>query len=81
MVCDNTPQQRRANERFAKLEAAKRGKPEAVVKSKPKPKSPVPVGWVVVLAFVVCGGMLFELARVVPEIWAAISAFVTKWTS
>ncbi|PGH01270.1 hypothetical protein GX51_05325 [Blastomyces parvus] len=76
-----TPQQRRANERFAKLEAAKRGKPEAVVKSKPKAKSPVPVGWVVVLAFVVCGGMLFELARVVPEIWSAISAFVTKWTS
>ncbi|OJD18581.1 hypothetical protein AJ78_01422 [Emergomyces pasteurianus Ep9510] len=76
-----TPQQRRANERFAKLEAAKRGKSEADGKSKPKPKSPVPVGWVVVLAFVVCGGMLFELVRVVPELWAAVSAFVTKWTS
>ncbi|KAG5288381.1 hypothetical protein I7I48_09860 [Histoplasma ohiense] len=76
-----TPQQRRANDRFAKLEAAKRGKPETGVKSKKqKPKSPVPLGWVVVLAFVVCGGMLFELARVVPELWAVIWAFVSKWT-
>ncbi|EER36746.1 conserved hypothetical protein [Histoplasma capsulatum H143] len=83
MVCGHaqTPQQRRANERFAKLEAAKRGKPETGVKSKKqKPKSPVPLGWVVVLAFVVCGGMLFELARVVPELWAVIWAFVSKWT-
>ncbi|KGM92156.1 hypothetical protein PABG_11343 [Paracoccidioides brasiliensis Pb03] len=75
-----TPQQRRANERYAKLEAAKRGKPDTGIKTKPK-KSPIPVGWVVVLAFVVCGGMLFELLGVVPELWGAISAFLTKRTS
>ncbi|KAK2750229.1 hypothetical protein FQN55_002374 [Onygenales sp. PD_40] len=76
-----TPQQRRANERYAKHEASKRGKPETVVKQKQKFKSPLSVGWVVVLAFVVCGGMIFELLRVVPELWAGVAAFITRWTS
>ncbi|KAK2812343.1 hypothetical protein FQN50_001342 [Emmonsiellopsis sp. PD_5] len=76
-----TPTQRRANERYAKHEASKRGKPEAVVKQKQKFKSPLSVGWVVVLAFVVCGGMIFELLRVVPELWAGVAAFITRWTS
>ncbi|KAK7545491.1 hypothetical protein IWX50DRAFT_660407 [Phyllosticta citricarpa] len=58
-----TPQQRLANERFAKSEAAKRGKPAPVVKKQEVQKSPVSKGWVVVLAFVVCGGLIFELLR------------------
>jgi len=74
-----TPQQRKANEKYAKREAAKRGKPESTAKSKLKSKSPVSTGWIVVLAFVVCGGILFELLRVVPELWAVIVSFFNRW--
>ncbi|EFR01785.1 hypothetical protein MGYG_04788 [Nannizzia gypsea CBS 118893] len=80
-MAPQTPQQRRANEKFAKKEASKRGKPETTVKSKPKAKSPISVGWVVLLVFVLCGGLFFELARVIPAIWGYISSFITKWTS
>ncbi|PGH06580.1 hypothetical protein AJ80_08139 [Polytolypa hystricis UAMH7299] len=76
-----TPTQRRANERFAKHEAAKRGKPETIVKQKPKSKSPLPIVWVVVLAFIVCGGVIFEFLKVLPEIWGFISSIITRWTS
>ncbi|KAL2350712.1 hypothetical protein BJ546DRAFT_810067, partial [Cryomyces antarcticus] len=58
-----TPQQRRANEAFAKSEASKRGKPQSAVKKQEKQKSPISKGWVVLLAFVVCGGLIFELLR------------------
>ncbi|KAL1393280.1 hypothetical protein HDK64DRAFT_259777 [Phyllosticta capitalensis] len=58
-----TPQQRLANERFAKSEAAKRGKPAPVVKKQEVQKAPISKGWVVLLAFVVCGGLVFELLR------------------
>ncbi|PKY03031.1 hypothetical protein P168DRAFT_328122 [Aspergillus campestris IBT 28561] len=70
-----TPQQRRANEKFAKHEAAKRGKaPGNVAKpTKQVSKPSLSKGWVVLLAFVVCGGLLFELLRVVPEIWAMLT--------
>ncbi|KAL5360755.1 hypothetical protein BJX96DRAFT_150812 [Aspergillus floccosus] len=67
-----TPQQRKANERYAKTEAAKRGKGKTVVKQKQQQKSPVSIGWVVLLAFVVCGGLAFELLRIVPELWSAV---------
>jgi len=36
-----TPQQRRANTKFAKTEEKKMGKPESVTKKKEKPKPPV----------------------------------------
>jgi len=39
-----TPQQRKANEKFTKREEAKRGKPEKSVK-KQKFKSPISQGW------------------------------------
>ncbi|KAK8168140.1 hypothetical protein IWX90DRAFT_483744 [Phyllosticta citrichinensis] len=58
-----TPQQRLANERFAKAEAAKRGKSGPVVKKQEVQKAPISKGWVLVLAFVVCGGLIFELLR------------------
>ncbi|EZF13167.1 hypothetical protein H112_06316 [Trichophyton rubrum D6] len=80
-MAPQTPQQRRANERFAKKEASKRGKPEAAVKTKPKAKSPISMGWVVLLLFVLCGGLVFELLRVVPAIWGYFSSFITRWTS
>ncbi|KAL1998563.1 hypothetical protein VTN02DRAFT_5961 [Thermoascus thermophilus] len=75
-----TPQQRMANEKYARHEAAKRGKPESSVKQKQKPKSPVSTGWVVVLAFVICGGLVFELLRVVPELWSVIAALFSRLT-
>ncbi|OJD31140.1 endoplasmic stress-associated ramp4 [Diplodia corticola] len=58
-----TPQQRLANERFAKSEASKRGKPQATVKKQEVQKSPISTGWIAVLAFILCGGVLFELLR------------------
>ncbi|KAE8348358.1 hypothetical protein BDV28DRAFT_96200 [Aspergillus coremiiformis] len=66
-----TPQQRKANEKYAKSEAAKRGKGNTTTKQKQNLKSPVSTGWVFVLAFAVCGGLAFEAVRIVPEFWAA----------
>ncbi|OCK75911.1 hypothetical protein K432DRAFT_270171, partial [Lepidopterella palustris CBS 459.81] len=58
-----TPHQRAANAKFAKAEAAKRGKPQSAVKPKEKGKPPISKGWIALLAFVVCGGLVFELLR------------------
>jgi hypothetical protein len=41
-----TPKQKRANEKYAKHEAAKRGKPENAVKRQQREKSPVSIGWI-----------------------------------
>jgi len=35
---------------------------------------------VVVLAFVVCGGLILELLRVVPEIWNAVASVLSRLT-
>ncbi|PYH47284.1 RAMP4 family protein [Aspergillus saccharolyticus JOP 1030-1] len=67
-----TPQQRKANERYAKHEAAKRGKGGAIPKPKQHTRSPVSTGWIVILAFVVCGGIFLELLGVVPRLWSAL---------
>ncbi|KAJ5472438.1 hypothetical protein N7530_006439 [Penicillium desertorum] len=74
-----TPQQRRANERFAKTEAAKRGK-APTIKPKKNTKSPLSASWVVLLAFVVCGGLLLELLRIVPELWSTVASWFTRIT-
>lgn len=61
-----TPQQRKANERFARFEAARRGKPENEIKARTKTKdakSPISKTWVVILGFVLIGGVIFELLR------------------
>jgi hypothetical protein len=60
-----TPQQRRSNEKFAKAEASKRGKADGFVKTKEKTKPPISTGWIVALAFVVMGGLIFELMRLI----------------
>ncbi|KAK4952115.1 hypothetical protein LTR10_010035 [Elasticomyces elasticus] len=63
-----TPQQRRANAQFAKNEEAKRGKPQSALKKKVEnkvEKLPVSKGWLYLLLFVVCGGIIFELVRIV----------------
>ncbi|CAL8579689.1 hypothetical protein XPA_005423 [Xanthoria parietina] len=58
-----TPQQRKANERYARQEAAKRGRPEAATKDSKSAKSPVSPIWIGLLAFVLGGGVIFELLR------------------
>ncbi|KAL1987524.1 hypothetical protein VTN96DRAFT_3451 [Rasamsonia emersonii] len=73
-----TPKQKRANEKYARHEAAKHGKPKSALKQKEKLKSPISTGWVVLLAFVICGGLVFELLRVIPEIWSAITSFFSR---
>ncbi|OBT70382.1 hypothetical protein VE03_00098 [Pseudogymnoascus sp. 23342-1-I1] len=58
-----TPQQRKSNQKFAKENTAKMGKPEGALKKKQQQsfKSPVSPIWLVLLAFVVFGGLIFEL--------------------
>ncbi|UPX17972.1 uncharacterized protein EKO05_0008295 [Ascochyta rabiei] len=60
-----TPQQRQANMRFAKAQEKKMGRPETVQVVKPRgpQKSPISKVWIILLAFVLCGGLLFELLR------------------
>ncbi|CCU75582.1 unnamed protein product [Blumeria hordei] len=56
-----TPQQRKRNEKFSKLQNAKRGKANIEVKPKQEFKSPLSPLWAGLLSFVVFGGLLFEL--------------------
>ncbi|KAJ6103265.1 hypothetical protein N7486_005692 [Penicillium sp. IBT 16267x] len=75
-----TPQQRRANERFAKHESAKRGKGSVITKPKQTTKTPISASWLVILAFVVCGGLILELLKVVPEIWSFVASTISRVT-
>ncbi|ROW02869.1 hypothetical protein VSDG_01654 [Cytospora chrysosperma] len=59
-----TPQQRRANLKFAKQNEAKMGKSEEEVKKmikKETAKAPISPIWLGVLGFVVFGGIIFEV--------------------
>ncbi|PMD34592.1 hypothetical protein L207DRAFT_588110 [Hyaloscypha variabilis F] len=56
-----TPQQRKANDKFKKAQDAKRGKPASEIKKKEEFKSPISPIWLGVLGFVVFGGLIFEL--------------------
>ncbi|KAH6866884.1 hypothetical protein J4E91_003969 [Alternaria rosae] len=61
-----TPQQRQANMRFAKAQEKKMGKPEStepVVKKRAPQKSPISRFWIIVLAFILVGGLLFEVLK------------------
>ncbi|KAF2630620.1 hypothetical protein BU25DRAFT_455713 [Macroventuria anomochaeta] len=51
--------------RFAKSQERKMGKPETaqVVKPRGPQKSPISKIWIIVLAFVLCGGLLFEILK------------------
>ncbi|KAJ5777095.1 hypothetical protein N7520_000341 [Penicillium odoratum] len=75
-----TPQQRRANERFAKHEAAKRGKGPVINKPKQITKTPISSSWLIILAFVVCGGLILELLKVVPELWSTVASTISRVT-
>ncbi|CAK4029673.1 related to secretory pathway YSY6 [Lecanosticta acicola] len=59
-----TPQQRRANAAFARSEEKKMGRPQTIVQKKEKKeKAPISPFWVYMLIFVVCGGIIFEVVR------------------
>ncbi|CAG5175390.1 uncharacterized protein ALTATR162_LOCUS10676 [Alternaria atra] len=61
-----TPQQRQANMRFAKAQEKRMGQPvstEPIVKKKAPQKSPISRFWIVVLAFILVGGLLFEVLK------------------
>jgi len=66
MAQAQTPQQRRANLKFAKDQEARRGKAEDQVKKRTKDvrKSPISPMWLVILGFAIFGGIIFQvLAR------------------
>ncbi|KAK0635276.1 hypothetical protein B0T17DRAFT_484030, partial [Bombardia bombarda] len=58
-----TPQQRRANLKFAKEQEARRGKSEDQIKKKAEKaqKSPISPIWLGILGFIVFGGLVFEV--------------------
>ncbi|KAM0457802.1 hypothetical protein ACHAPV_006347 [Trichoderma viride] len=57
-----TLEQRRRNAKFVKDQEARRGKSEDQIKKRTKeaPKSPISMFWLVILGFVVFGGLVFE---------------------
>ncbi|KAI1138990.1 hypothetical protein F5Y05DRAFT_383237 [Hypoxylon sp. FL0543] len=58
-----TLEQRRRNAKFAKEQDARRGKSETEIKKRSKDqfKSPISPFWLGILAFVVFGGLVFEV--------------------
>ncbi|CAN8095651.1 unnamed protein product [Discula destructiva] len=58
-----TPQQRRANAKFVKDQEARRGKSSEELKKKTKQsfKSPISPIWLGIFAFVIFGGIIFEV--------------------
>ncbi|KAI1005097.1 hypothetical protein K3495_g3122 [Podosphaera aphanis] len=59
-----TPEQRKRNMKFSRLQDAKRGKPVVSADLKTKQeykKPPVSPFWASVLAFMLLGGLMFEL--------------------
>ncbi|KAI0123101.1 hypothetical protein BJ170DRAFT_643346 [Xylariales sp. AK1849] len=60
-----TPQQRRANAKFVKEQDARRGKSEGEIKKREKAvqKSPISPIWLILLGFVVFGGVVFEVLQ------------------
>ncbi|CDO55724.1 similar to Saccharomyces cerevisiae YBR162W-A YSY6 Protein that participates in secretory pathway [Geotrichum candidum] len=57
-----TPIQRRANEKFARREEKKKGKPTSSLPVK-KEKSPISASWLFFFGFLIMGGAIFELLR------------------
>ncbi|KAI1498555.1 hypothetical protein F5X99DRAFT_393153 [Biscogniauxia marginata] len=58
-----TLEQRRRNAKFVKDQEARRGKSESEIKKRTKdaPKSPISPFWLGILAFIVFGGLIFEV--------------------
>ncbi|EGP86095.1 unnamed protein product [Zymoseptoria tritici ST99CH_1A5] len=64
-----TPQQRKANIAFARTQEKKMGRAPSdtpvVAKKEKVQKAPISAGWLYLLLFVVCGGLVFELVRLI----------------
>ncbi|KAG5355947.1 hypothetical protein CJU89_5663 [Yarrowia sp. B02] len=58
-----TPAQKRANAKFAAQQEKKMGKPRPEEKKEVR-ELPISKTWLLVLAFVVCGGAVFEVLKV-----------------
>lgn len=60
-----TLEQRRRNAKFVKDQEQRRGKSDVAVQklAKPNQKSPVSPMWLILLAFVVFGGLIFEIIQ------------------
>ncbi|OBA23565.1 hypothetical protein METBIDRAFT_36013, partial [Metschnikowia bicuspidata var. bicuspidata NRRL YB-4993] len=56
-----TPKQKAANAKFAKLNVDKQGKPRKKVETI---RSPVSKRWMGLLLFLICGGAVLELLRI-----------------
>lgn len=62
-MAPQTPRQRRANERYARQEATKKGKPESSYKKAVKEKNPISYGWMCkCLKFTVTSNHVFIIA-------------------
>lgn len=73
-----TPQQRRANAKFDKLNEKKMGKPESAYKKKEKPKQTVSSYWLILLVFVVIVPLALEPLKLVPQGWAAFMSLLAR---
>ncbi|KAK9456911.1 hypothetical protein V1511DRAFT_477534 [Dipodascopsis uninucleata] len=60
-----TPRQRIANQKYAKHEEKKHGKPEALKTKKEVEKPPVSKTWIYVLVFLVVGGFILEILSLI----------------
>ncbi|KAF7551542.1 hypothetical protein G7046_g7699 [Stylonectria norvegica] len=58
-----TPEQRRRNAKFVKDQETRRGKSEDQIKKKTEKvaKSPISMFWLAILAFIIFGGLVFEV--------------------
>ncbi|KAK7402955.1 hypothetical protein QQX98_011307 [Neonectria punicea] len=58
-----TPEQRRRNAKFAKDNESRMGKSEEQVKKRVEKvtKSPISIFWLVLLGFIIFGGLVFEV--------------------
>ncbi|ETN38941.1 uncharacterized protein HMPREF1541_06983 [Cyphellophora europaea CBS 101466] len=73
-----TPQQRRANAKYASVNEKRMGKPESTLKKKDAPKSPVNKIIVGVLIFVVIVPLLLEPLRLLPQAWEYIMQILSS---
>ncbi|KAJ8096812.1 hypothetical protein POJ06DRAFT_263474 [Lipomyces tetrasporus] len=60
-----TPTQRLANQKYAKREEKKHGKPESLTAKKNVEKPTISKGWIYVFAFLIAGGLILEILNLI----------------
>ncbi|KAK9321859.1 hypothetical protein V1517DRAFT_325110 [Lipomyces orientalis] len=60
-----TPTQRLANQKYAKREEKKHGKPESLIAKKNAEKPPISKWWIYVFAFLIGGGLILEILNLI----------------